>query len=194
MTDFKQTHKPTTLSILSTCLATVLLACLTIPAIGSAGCSKSEERVSVSQVARGSQRIGSFSFGSDGEVKFRPSSDGDLELSYKDLPSVFPEEFPLYPGAKLVVASSNRSQQGEVVCAAAWDTDDPTEKVISYYKEALAKPPWSLRQAQVNEEGNSGWVSFSAPQVTMGQLGVGPTGGPYTIALLLTIAADVRGD
>ena len=148
-----------------------------------ASCDGSEECVSVSQVKTGMKRMQSFSFGgSDRDVKFRALyPDLYFELSYSRLPSACADVLPIYENAKLVYAGSWSAQTG---CVAFWDTDDPTEKVMAWYEEAFSKSPWSVDQVAPIQEDGSAWLSFNRSGEYAGLLGVGPTGGPYTIGVL----------
>ena len=150
-----------------------------------AGCTGSGECVSVAQVKTGLQRVQSFSFGGDDrDVKFFPSSpNADYTLSYSSLPSSCPKDLPVFRDAKLVYASAGTGSDG-ALCVAFWDTDGTAEELMAYYQEGFSKAPWSIRQvAPVGEDG-SAWLSFNQSGEYAGLLGVGPTGGPYTIALL----------
>ena len=170
------------------CLIPVVLAATACGGSGEgAGCSGSGECVSVSQVKTGLERMGSFSFGgpSDMDVTFRAVNPNvDHELSFDRLPSSCPKELPVFRNAKLVYASGGTSSDG-AYCVAFWDIDATAEELMAYYQEGFSKDPWSVRQvAPVGEDG-SAWLSFNRSGKYAGLLGVGPTGGPYTIALFL---------
>lgn len=178
------------------CLIPVVLAATACDGSDErAGCNGSEECVSVSQVKAGLERVESFSFGgSDRDVVFETPFPGDFDISYSSLPSSCPKDLPIYGKVKLVYASAysvsggvgpsgSRTGSEGTMCVAYWDTDDPADKVMAFYQEAFSKAPWSIRQvAPVGEDG-SAWLSFNHSGEYAGLLGVGPTGGPYTIAL-----------
>jgi hypothetical protein len=102
------------------------------------------------------------------------------------MPSGFPADFPIYPGARLTAACAapgNASTQWTV----AWQTTATFDAAQVFYKSALDKNDWTL----AGESGDFG-TRFSADFMRKsnskltGSLTVTNSGGPTKITLTLT--------
>jgi len=58
-----------------------------------------------------------------------------------DLPSEFPDDFPIFKDAKLT-GTVTGEQEGQSGFFATWETDASPEDVTAFYKGALDKDPW----------------------------------------------------
>ena len=72
-----------------------------------------------------------------------PGGGGDVKVtSGGDLPSNFPNDFPIYKGATLT-GSVTGEQEGQSGYFVTWETDASADDVTSFYKDALDKDPWT---------------------------------------------------
>lgn len=68
------------------------------------------------------------------------------EFSFEEggeLPDNFPEDFPIYPGAKLTSSWTAQAEEKEGI-SLVWETSDSMEEVSEYYKEELASSGWKV--------------------------------------------------
>jgi hypothetical protein len=75
-----------------------------------------------------------------------------------ELPSDFPEDFPIFKDANLT-GTIKGEQEGQTGYFATWETDASTQEVTDFYKEALDKDPW--KTAGVFTTGEGAVISFT---------------------------------
>jgi hypothetical protein len=102
------------------------------------------------------------------------------------LPSDFPADFPIYPGAQLTAACKvpgNASTQWSVT----WQTTDKLNSVQTYYVSALDKNDWTLAaySGDIGTRFSATFQRTSNPKV-QGSMDVTNSGGPTKIVLTLT--------
>jgi len=82
-----------------------------------------------------------------------PGDGGDVKITAGgELPSDFPDDFPIYEGAKLT-GTMTGEQEGQTGYFATWETDASTQEVTDFYKEALDKDPWKTSGVVTTGEG-----------------------------------------
>ncbi len=82
------------------------------------------------------------------------SNEGDFTFEEGGkLPEGFPQDFPVYPGAKLTSSwtAGGESSKGTSV---VWESDDATSKVADFYKSELVAKGWKIT-ANFNQEDTS---------------------------------------
>jgi hypothetical protein len=67
------------------------------------------------------------------------------------LPQGFPSDFPTYSGARVKGAATLAAEQFTV----SWNTTDPADRVIAFYREGLARGDWQ-----------TDWQTVTDPSVT----------------------------
>jgi len=82
-----------------------------------------------------------------------PGDGGDVKITTGgDLPDEFPDDFPIFEGAKLT-GSLKGEQEGQAGFSVTWETDASPEDVTDFYKEALGKDPWKTSGVITTGEG-----------------------------------------
>jgi hypothetical protein len=82
-----------------------------------------------------------------------PGADGKVKVTTGgDLPKDFPEDFPIFKGAKLT-GSVEGEQEGQTGYFVTWETDSSVEEVTDFYKEELDKDPWKTTGTFASAEG-----------------------------------------
>jgi hypothetical protein len=69
-----------------------------------------------------------------------------------ELPSNFPEDFPIFEGANLT-GTVTGEQGGQSGYFATWETDSSLQDVTDFYKQALDKDPWKSSGVFTSGEG-----------------------------------------
>jgi len=88
-----------------------------------------------------------------------PGGDGEVKVTTGgELPSDFPDDFPIFNGAKLT-GTVRGEQEGQAGFFATWETDASVGEVTDFYKEALNKDPWKTTGAFAAGEGSL--ISFT---------------------------------
>ena len=88
-----------------------------------------------------------------------PGADGEVKVTTGgELPKEFPDDFPIFKGAKLT-GTVMGEQEGQAGFFATWETDSSMEEVTDFYKEALDKDPW--KTAGVFTSGEGAVISFT---------------------------------
>ena len=96
------------------------------------------------------------------------------------LPTNFPKDMPIYPGAKPSNSWSSAARGGKGVMAGL-ETDDPKSKVISFYQAELPKNGWVIDTTTNTEEGamfivrkndRIGWVTITAEKNEKTTIGI----------------------
>lgn len=97
---------------------------------------------------------------------------GDVTInSGGSLPSDFPKDFPIYPGAKLTGSFSAKGTNGENSkgLSVVWETNDDAAKIGSFYRSALASAGYTISTEY--SQSNSTTLTFEKGDVS-GFLGV----------------------
>lgn len=79
---------------------------------------------------------------------------GETEFSFEEggeLPENFPEDFPIYSGAKLT-SSWTTQAEGKDGISLIWETEDSMEEVSGYYKRELVDAGWKVGLSTEAEE------------------------------------------
>lgn len=99
------------------------------------------------------------------------------------LPDSFPADIPIYPKTKLENAwvSSSKNIEGISVI---WESDDPIDYVVSYYKQEFLRLGWTTKV--VLDEDSSFTLSFKKEKVE-GFMGVTEKEGRVVISLTVGI-------
>jgi len=85
---------------------------------------------------------------------------GSLSSHAGELPTGFPEEFPIYGGAKIVASFAVEAEQGTNYIA-VFTTSASTEAVYKFYSERLDEEPWQVEVESASEQGTG--FGFSRP-------------------------------
>lgn len=101
------------------------------------------------------------------------------------MPSGFPSDLPIYPGARLTAAGSFNSN-GTTTWSMAWETVDSVDKVQAFYTAHLAQGDWTLSFSGSSNGAFSAIFNRKSSSNVGGILGVGATTGFTTITLALT--------
>jgi hypothetical protein len=98
--------------------------------------------------------------GGGGEKKVTlPGGDGEVQVTTGgELPSDFPDDFPIFKGASLT-GTVTGEQEGQSGYFATWETDASVQDATDYYKAALDKDPW--KTAGVFSSGQGTVISFT---------------------------------
>jgi hypothetical protein len=108
--------------------------------------------------------------GNDKEITV-PGGDGNVKVTTGgDLPSDFPDDFPIYKDAKLT-GSVRGEQEGQAGFFVTWETDASVQDVTDFYKAELDKAPWQTAGTFASAEGSV--ISFTRTDGT--DLGGGVT-------------------
>jgi len=88
-----------------------------------------------------------------------PGGEGEVKVTTGgELPKEFPDDFPIFKGAKLT-GTVTGEQEGQTGYFATWETDASMQEVTDFYKEALDKDPW--KTAGVFTSGEGALISFT---------------------------------
>ncbi len=101
------------------------------------------------------------------------------------LPSNFPEDFPIYPGATIEESFISRDAEIEAL-SVVWMTTDSVEQVGEYFDNELGNSGWSVEYTSGDDE--SVVFSFSKGEVG-GFAGIGKT-EDNTVVISVTLGAD----
>lgn len=67
------------------------------------------------------------------------------------LPAAFPDNFPIYKGAKLMAATQDLDVSGKPLYIATWESNNAVAQVLSFYDQALAGNGWLItKKIQLN--------------------------------------------
>lgn len=88
-----------------------------------------------------------------------PGGNGDVKVTTGgDLPDEFPDDFPIFKGAKLT-GSVRGEQEGQTGFFVTWEGDASAEDVTDFYKTELDKDPWQVEGTFASAEGSM--ISFT---------------------------------
>jgi hypothetical protein len=80
--------------------------------------------------------------GGGGKEVTLPGNGGNVKVTTGgELPSDFPNDFPIFEGANLT-GTVTGEQEGQSGYFATWETDASMQDVTDFYKQALDKDPW----------------------------------------------------
>ena len=91
----------------------------------------------------------------------------------EELPSEFPEDFPLYPGMQLENSFVSKGEEIDGV-SVVWKLDAQSSGVYDYYKEKLVEKGFSVKTTNVGEnsytlafekDANSGFVGITEEEI-----------------------------
>ncbi len=71
--------------------------------------------------------------------------------SAKTLPANFPEEIPIYPNAQLQSVTSSTDNTGTI--SARWTSSDPSNSIVSFYREGLRTNKWEVIKSPTDGQG-----------------------------------------
>lgn len=77
------------------------------------------------------------------------SSPASIE-KVNDLPSNFPEDFPIYPEASITEAVISRDEESEAL-SVFWVTPDSVDQVAEFYDDKLTEQQWSVNYVSSDE-------------------------------------------
>lgn len=72
-----------------------------------------------------------------------PKTGAQVQINSGEIPSDFPKNFPLYPGAKLAATMSGNNENDEGGFWLTFTTNDSVTKVVDYFKSNLAFKGWT---------------------------------------------------
>jgi hypothetical protein len=97
--------------------------------------------------------------GGGGKEVTLPGDGGNVKITTGgELPSDFPNDFPIFNGANLTGTVAGE-QEGKTGYVATWETDASTQEVTDFYKGALDKDPW--KTAGVFTTSGGALISFT---------------------------------
>ncbi|KKQ37507.1 MAG: hypothetical protein US53_C0017G0004 [Candidatus Woesebacteria bacterium GW2011_GWA1_37_7] len=91
----------------------------------------------------------------------------------EELPSEFPEDFPLYPGMQLENSFVSKGEEIDGV-SVIWKLDAQSSGVYDYYKEKLVEKGFSVKTTNIGEnsytlafekDANSGFVGITEEEI-----------------------------
>lgn len=104
------------------------------------------------------------------------------------MPSGFPSDVPIYPGARLVSASTFASN-GTSTWSMTWQTVDSVDKVQAFYTAKLAQGDWTLSFSGSSNGSFSALFNRKSNSNVGGIMGVGTNVGITEITVELTNGA-----
>ena len=104
------------------------------------------------------------------------------------MPSGFPADFPIYPGARLTSATTSTSN-GATDWGMEWETLDGVDKVQAFYAAKLAQGDWTLSFSGSTNGNYSAIFVRKSSSTAGGILGVDTSSGITKISLVLTNGA-----
>ena len=123
---------------------------------------------------------------SSSSPKSSPSAGGNLDTQVP-MPTGFPSDVPLYPGARLTSAGSFTSN-GTTTWGMEWETLDGVDKVQAFYAVKLAQGDWALSFSGSTNGNYSAIFNRKSSSTVGGILGVDGSSGITKISLALTNA------
>lgn len=118
-------------------LLAVLCGCLLI---SLTSCAHSSSGKALENIFAADPKLG------ENPVTFSQSPETTPENKTAELPADFPEEIPVYPGAKLeeVTQTPNQPTESSQTQLTRWATDDPSNLVQNFYKTQLMSKEWDI--------------------------------------------------
>jgi len=108
---------------------------------------------------------------------------GDLTInSGGALPSSFPKDFPIYPGAKLTGSFSASGDEDSTGVSVVWETGDDPAKVGAYYKTQLVASGYTIVTEYMQDDSTT--LTFEKGN-TSGFMGVGGDEGKTAISVTM---------
>ncbi|HEV2035821.1 MAG TPA: hypothetical protein VGU71_16785 [Candidatus Dormibacteraeota bacterium] len=104
------------------------------------------------------------------------------------MPSGFPFDVPIYPGARLVFAGNSISN-GTTTWSMTWQTVDSVDKVQAFYTAKLAQGDWTISFSGSSNGSYSAIFNRKSNSNVGGIMGVGTNVGITEMSLVLTNGA-----
>jgi hypothetical protein len=96
----------------------------------------------------------------DGFIRLGPSSDDSVKSYKGTIPPGFPDEFPIFRGAKVVASFSIASEEGTSYFV-IMGTGSRPQQVYDFYLKALDEDPWQVEAARSSDDFTA--MAFSRP-------------------------------
>ena len=98
------------------------------------------------------------------------------------MPSNFPADVPIYPGARLTAGASFESS-GQVAWGIEWETADPVSRVQAFYARQMSQGDWSINFSSATNDRFAATFSRNSNSHATGTL-VGDSGSGVTKILM----------
>lgn len=116
----------------------------------------------------------------EGKVTIKGKEGEEVIIGGGQLPSNFPKDVPIYPGAKPAGSwtSTTGDEKGVLVTL---ETNDGKNKVVSFYSAELPKNGWTIETTTTTDEGvmyiikkntRTGWVTITAEKNSKTTIGL----------------------
>jgi len=131
--------------------------------------------------------------GSDKKTVSIPGGNGEVSTSNK-LPDNFPDDFPIYKGAK-VTGSIRGTQDNQEGFFVNWETGDSVDDVTNFYKDKFASGPWKS-SGTFNSNGTTIYTVENTASSKVASLTIGRQDNKTNIAVFLgdTSSTSSGGD
>jgi hypothetical protein len=114
-----------------------------------------------------------------------PATADKLDPPYPT-PTAFPADVPVYPGARLTSGAPFASP-GQVAFGMEWQTLDPVDKVLAFYKTKFSQGDWQITfNGSANQAFSANYSRKSNPKFG-GMLGADGSSGITRITLSLVM-------
>ena len=104
------------------------------------------------------------------------------------MPTGFPADVPIYPGARLT-SGAVFSSNGQTAWGMEWETLDSVDKVVAFYKARFNEGDWTTSFSGSSNGSFSAVFARKSNRKDSGLVGAGNAAGVTTITLSLVNAA-----
>ena len=128
---------------------------------------------------------------SDNNTTTITTDEGETTWGQAEIPSNFPSDVPIYPGANATFTHVG-SAQDEESATASLETSDSVDKVAEWYKTEISKQGWSVQSTDSWGDGTDKYISYVATKDGR-ELSVGTAASEGITIITIATGRIVRG-